>query len=81
MFEPSQNDLKFTVWNCNYICTNLVFSKLGSIDEDNLFGKYNFNCTVFPGDSVVNNMPPNTRDVGSIPGWGGSSGEGNGNSL
>ena len=33
VFEPSYNDLKFTVWNCNYICTNLVFSKLGSIDE------------------------------------------------
>ena len=22
VFEPSYNDLKFTVWNCNYICTN-----------------------------------------------------------
>ena len=27
VFEPSYNDLKFTVQNCNYICTNLmVFS-------------------------------------------------------
>ena len=24
MFEPSYNDLKFTVWNCNYFCTNLI---------------------------------------------------------
>ena len=24
VFEPSYNDLKFTVQNCNYICTNLV---------------------------------------------------------
>ena len=24
MFEPSNNDLKFMVWNCNYICTNLT---------------------------------------------------------
>ena len=26
VFEPSYNDLKFTVWNCNYVCTNLVKS-------------------------------------------------------
>ena len=24
VFEPSYNDLKFTVQNCNYICTNLL---------------------------------------------------------
>ena len=24
VFEPSYNDLKFTVWNHNYICTNLI---------------------------------------------------------
>ena len=24
MFEPSYNDLKFTIWNLNYICTNLI---------------------------------------------------------
>ena len=23
VFEPSYNDLKFTVQNCNYVCTNL----------------------------------------------------------
>ena len=22
VFEPSYNDLKFMVWNCNYVCTN-----------------------------------------------------------
>ena len=26
VFEPSYNDLKFTVWNCNYVCTNLIKS-------------------------------------------------------
>ena len=38
----------------------------------------------FPGDSVVKNPPANagsTRDVGSIPGSGRSSGVGNGNLL
>ena len=25
VFEPSYNDLKFTVWNHIYICTNLVY--------------------------------------------------------
>ena len=24
VFEPSYNDLKFMIWNCNYICTNLI---------------------------------------------------------
>ena len=24
VFEPSYNDLKFTVQNCNYFCTNLL---------------------------------------------------------
>ena len=24
VFEPSYNDLKFTVQNCNYFCTNLI---------------------------------------------------------
>ena len=26
VFEPSYNDLKFRVWNCNYFCTNLANS-------------------------------------------------------
>ena len=33
------------------------------------------------GGFVVKNPPANTRDVGLIPGWGRSSGEGNGNPL
>ena len=28
VFEPSYNDLKFTVQNCNYICTNLIKRRL-----------------------------------------------------
>ena len=38
----------------------------------------------FPGRSVVISLPANagdTRDTGSIPGWGRSPGEGNGNPL
>ena len=34
----------------------------------------------FPGGTVVNNLPANAgdaRDMGSIPGWGGSPGLGN----
>jgi len=30
---------------------------------------------------VVNNLPANARDAGSIPGWGRSPGGGNGNPL
>ena len=35
----------------------------------------------FPGGSVVKNTPASVGDVGSIPGLGRSSGEGNGNPL
>ena len=34
---------------------------------------------VFPGGLVVKNLPANTGDVNSVPGWGRSPGEGNGN--
>ena len=35
----------------------------------------------FPGGSVVKNLPANAEEVGSIPGLGRPSGEGNGNLL
>ena len=35
----------------------------------------------FPGSSVVKNLPTNAGDTRLIPGWGRSSGEGNGNPL
>jgi len=35
----------------------------------------------FPGGSVVKNLPAIIGDTGSIPGWGRSPGEGNGNPL
>ena len=35
----------------------------------------------FPDGSVVKNLPANAGDAGLTPGWGGSPGEGNGNSL
>ena len=28
VFEPSYNDLKFTVWNPNYVCTSLIVSSI-----------------------------------------------------
>ena len=34
-----------------------------------------------PGGSLVKNSPANSRDAGSIPGWGRSPGGGNGNPL
>ena len=36
---------------------------------------------VFPGGSMVKNLPANAEDLGSIPGLGRSPGEGNGNPL
>ena len=36
-------------------------------------------CEGFPGSSLVKNLPDNAGDVGLIPGWGKSPGEGNGN--
>ena len=41
-------------------------------------------CLGFPGGSVVKNLPANegsAGDAGSVPGWGRSPGEGNGNPL
>ena len=38
-------------------------------------------CVVFPGGSVVKNLPANAEDLGLIPGSGISPGEGNGNQL
>ena len=35
----------------------------------------------FPGGSVVENLPANAEDTGSVPGLGRSPGEGNGNPL
>ena len=35
----------------------------------------------FPGGSVVKNLPASAQDTGTIPGSGGSPGEGNGNPL
>ena len=35
----------------------------------------------FPGGSVIKNPPPNSGDMGSIPGLRSSLGEGNGNAL
>ena len=35
----------------------------------------------FPSGSVVKNLPENAGDAGSVPGWGKSPGEGNGNTL
>ena len=39
------------------------------------------NSKGFPGGSVVDSLPANAEDAGSIPGSGRSPGEGNGNSL
>ena len=36
---------------------------------------------ILPGGSLVKNLPANAGDVGSIPGWGRSPGEGNDNPL
>ena len=36
---------------------------------------------ILPGYSVVKNLPANAGDMGSIPGWGRSPGEGNDNPL
>ena len=32
VFKSSYNELKFTVWNCNYICTNLIYSNISFLN-------------------------------------------------
>ena len=31
VYEPSYNDLKFTIQNGNYVCTNLIYMALGTV--------------------------------------------------
>ena len=33
VFEPSYNDLKFKVQNCNYFCTNLNITQLEALKK------------------------------------------------
>ena len=60
VFEPSYNDLKFLVWNCNYFFTNLIEGRnLRSIigsesefpgDTTSLIAKEGPDCTMYaPG--------------------------------
>jgi len=49
-----------------------------------LYSLFGIHGIIFPGDTVVKNLPAsarNTGDTGSIPGPGTSPGEGNGNPL
>ena len=54
---------------------------LFDIKEDWNFGGLVNQYPGFPGDLAVKNPPPNAGDTGSIPGFGRSPGEGNGNLL
>ena len=46
-----------------------------------LFTPFDLCCVLFPGGSVIKNLPTNVGDMGSIPGLGRSPGERNGNPL
>ena len=56
-----------------------------SFYRDYVHRDYTYMCVYvymgFPGGSVVKNLPANAGDTGSIPGWGRSPGEENGNPL
>ena len=59
------------VWMCMCVCTNMQIYVLKK--QSLIWG--------FSGGSVVKNPPTITGDVGSIPEWGRSPGEGHGNPL
>ena len=59
-------------------CSRPCFMNISSTNSKN--NSVRWYC-VFPGDSVVKNLPANAGDVGSTPGSGRSPGEGNGNPL
>ena len=46
-----------------------------------LFTPFDFCCVIFPGGSVIKNLPANAGDMGSIPGLERSPEVGNGNPL
>ena len=49
VFEPSYNDLKLRIQNCNYLYTNLIFNFIFPLSMFIIVG--------FPGGSVVKNLP------------------------
>ena len=46
-----------------------------------LFTPFDLCCVLFPGGSVIKNLPANVGDMGSIPGLGRPPGGGHGNPL
>ena len=32
VFEPIYDDLKFTIWNRNYVCTNLIHDYMSGLE-------------------------------------------------
>ena len=56
---------------------NLVFTAL-AIKKKKILSLWHLQ---FPGDAVVKNLYANAGNAGSVPGWGRSPGEGNGNPL
>jgi len=59
-------------------CSRPCFTNISSSNSKNSSVRWYW---VFPGDSVVKNLPANARDVGSTPGSWRFPGEGNGNPL
>ena len=73
MILPNSNmTFQWGVKDCTQISTKRGKKKRGSSTSRNMS---------IPGCSVVNNLPANVGDWGSIPGWGTFSGGGNGNPL
>ena len=60
MFEPSYNDLIVTIWNCNYICTNLiVYSRM---QQFKMYLDFHRLSSPFPGGSVCKESASNAGD-------------------
>ena len=66
------------------MCVIYLFAKMNYINRKRKFWFYSFKEKSTPRDEAVKNPPANagdTRDMGSIPGSGRSTGGGNGNPL
>ena len=66
--------LPFSLTHLGYLCKSEIYKFFSLI----------FMAKYFPGGSVAKTLPANagdTRDAGSIPEWGRTPGEGNGNPL
>ena len=66
VFEPSCNDLKFMVWNHNYVCTNLIYDRnciTTQCGQNALFKNWSCDSLLFIWNKSVRILPTSYRKI------------------